>query len=771
MNSFARKASAVIMAGLLLIGIAAIPSKTARADGVYITDDTIFPDHRFREFLLDYFHGDTKPDDADLASVKEFDLSGLNLYSLQGIQYFPNLEVLNCSDNEIKSTTDLGLDPDKNTKLKELNCSNNKFTELSLAFYDDLTALDVRNNKELTSLTVYYTGISDLDLTGCTALETLSCVRNELTGLNIKDCTALEDLDCGLNPLAKLDLSANTGLKIFKCSETALEKLDLSNNTKLESVECVLNPLKELKFGKADQLTSIECSDCELEELELTGLTSLNSLRCQKNPLKSLVLDGCDSLMMLNCSDTDIKDLDLELPKLSVLQCGAETAAESPLEIVDISRCPKVGALKCERVPNIKRMYIGSEWGSIYSVTDFASEKVVKLTPDDWKLGKVDWTGSESAGYTAAKAVFNCTKSGEEWYSRSVDMSVASKKTADPTCTNPGEVTYTATLDAAKARNGKAAEEVTKAKTPKALSHNWSAWETTKQPAVGADGLKVRKCSRCGAEEQQKIASLTPTPAVTVKLNLDKSNLSIVCGKTDTLKATLTGASSAVSWKTSDKKIATVDGSGKIKTKMAGTVTITATAAGKTAECTVTVLYKDVTKSKDFWFAPTNYLTAKGVVKGYDNQTKFKPANKCTRAQMVTFIWRLMGEPAPKAKTCKFKDVKKTDYFYKACIWGNEKKIVEGYKDGTFGPQIVCARRHAVTFLWRLAGNPAPKTKTNKFSDVKKSDYFYKATLWASEENILAGYSDGTFKPNGNCLRRQMVTFLYKYDKFINGKG
>ncbi|MBP5655530.1 MAG: S-layer homology domain-containing protein [Clostridiales bacterium] len=321
-------------------------------------------------------------------------------------------------------------------------------------------------------------------------------------------------------------------------------------------------------------------------------------------------------------------------------------------------------------------------------------------------------------------------------------------------------------------------------------SHNWGEWKVTTKAEVGKKGVETRTCPDCGRAEHRDIPAIEPsatptaTPAPTtaptafptgaaadVTLKIDKETANVVCGKTLTLKATLTGSSEKLSWKTSDKKIATVDANGKISAKMAGAVTVTATAAGKSVECKVTVLYKDVTKSKDFWFAPTNYLTAKGVVKGYDNQTKFKPANKCTRAQMVTFIWRLMGEPAPKAKTCKFKDVKKTDYFYRACIWGNEKKIVEGYKDGTFGPQIVCARRHAVTFLWRLAGQPKPKTTKNPFKDVKKSDYFYKATLWASEKKILAGYSDGTFKPNGDCLRRQMVTFLYKYDKFINGKG
>ena len=306
-----------------------------------------------------------------------------------------------------------------------------------------------------------------------------------------------------------------------------------------------------------------------------------------------------------------------------------------------------------------------------------------------------------------------------------------------------------------------------------AKGHKFGSWSVSKKATVTAQGEEIRTCSVCGKKETRKTAKLTPTPTTkpaAVTLTLNKKTANLVCGKTDSLKATLKGSSAKISWKSSDKKVATVDANGKVTAKMAGTVKITATAAGKSAECEVTVLYKDVTDSKDFWYAPTNYLTAKGVVKGYDNQTRFKPANNCTRAQMVTFIWRLMGEPAPKTKECKFKDVKEKDYFYKACLWGNEKGIVEGYKDGTFGPQIVCARKHAVTFLWRLAGKPNPKASKSKFSDVKKSDYFYKATLWASEENILAGYKDGTFKPDGDCLRRQMVTFLYKFDKNIKIK-
>ena len=256
------------------------------------------------------------------------------------------------------------------------------------------------------------------------------------------------------------------------------------------------------------------------------------------------------------------------------------------------------------------------------------------------------------------------------------------------------------------------------------------------------------------------------------QVEFDKNVAEVPCGKSFTLKATIKGKKEKITWKSSNTKVATVDSNGKVTGKMAGKTFITATLpSGSIARCEVQVQYKDVTKTTDFWYKPTNYLTNQGVVKGYDNQTNFKPANVCTRAQMVTFIWRLQGSPEPKAKTCKFKDVKKSDYFYKAVIWGNENHIVEGYKNGTFGPQIVCARKHAVTFLWRLAGSPTDIHTKKTFSDVKKSDYYYTATLWASEKKILAGYDDGTFRPDGDCLRRQMVTFLYKYDKFVNGKG
>ncbi len=297
------------------------------------------------------------------------------------------------------------------------------------------------------------------------------------------------------------------------------------------------------------------------------------------------------------------------------------------------------------------------------------------------------------------------------------------------------------------------------------LVHTWGDWKLTKKATLDSEGEETRTCSVCNATETRKTAKAQ------VSLTLDKSSMNIICGEKGSLKATVTETSEKVSWKSSDTKIATVDANGKITTKMAGTVTITASVAGKKATCTVTVLYKDVVKTSDFWYAPTNYLTKNGIVKGYDNQTLFKPTNECSRAQMVTFLYRLAGQPTPKKTTTDFKDIKTTDYFYKPVLWAVENGITTGVSKEKFNPQGICTRAQTVTFLWRMAGKPAPKTKTSKFTDIDSKDYFYKATLWASEMKIVAGYDDNTFRPQGNCLRRQMVTFLYKYDKYVNGKG
>ena len=109
-----------------------------------------------------------------------------------------------------------------------------------------------------------------------------------------------------------------------------------------------------------------------------------------------------------------------------------------------------------------------------------------------------------------------------------------------------------------------------------------------------------------------------------------------------------------------------------------------------------------------------------------------------------------------------FKDVSASAYYYQAVLWAVENNIATGYADGTFRPDGECTRAHVVTFLWRAQGAPAPESASNPFTDVSASAYYYQAVLWAVENGVTTGRTSTTFNPNGACTRAQVVTFLYR---------
>ena len=106
--------------------------------------------------------------------------------------------------------------------------------------------------------------------------------------------------------------------------------------------------------------------------------------------------------------------------------------------------------------------------------------------------------------------------------------------------------------------------------------------------------------------------------------------------------------------------------------------------------------------------------------------------------------------------------MKKTDYWYEAVLWAAENGITTGTSATTFSPKDPCTRGQIVTFLWRAEGKPAPKSAKNPFKDVKKGDYWYDAVLWAAEKGITTGTSATAFSPKDTCTRGQIVTFLHR---------
>ena len=771
----------------LAAGIASVPVETVKADGDVAINETNFPDEHFRSWIKENIgNGDDVLSPEEILNTTKIDVALEEIKDLTGIEYFTSLTYLECSYNDL---TDL--DVSKNKALEVLSCETCTLTHLdvrectSLKFLscadNNITGLDVSRNRQLDRLYCNINMISKLFLpkessaftnfhcdngvevivvkdgeividdinfpdanfrswikahidNGDDVLSQTEIANTQEIGVygqsisNLKGIeyfTSLTVLDCYYNQLTSLDVSQNTALTDLRCNGNQLTSLDVSQNTALTSLDCSYNQLTSLDMSKNTLLTYLSCSENHsLTSLDVSQNTALTSLECGSNQLTSLDVSNNTALTYLYCSFNQLTSLDVSKNTLlTYLSCSENHSLTS----LDVSKNTKLITLSCFKT-ELKSLDISQNPDLLETYID--GEKT-ELQSDDIYV----WS-----------------------YSRDIGPH------PDPYWADMGFRSYSGLVI------NKDLEVITVRKEPTATptATTVPAKEPTKAPTTAPSKEPTKAPTVVPAKDPTKAPTTAPANA---SINLDKKTASLKCGDKLTLKATLKGSTGKVTWKSSDTKIATVDSNGKITTKQAGTVTITASAGKVKAACTVTVLYKDVTNTKDFWYAPTNYLTAAGVVKGYDKQTKFKPANDCTRAQMVTFLYRLQGEPKTKSTTCKFNDVKKTDYFFKPVIWAVEKGITTGVSKTKFNPQGVCTRAQTVTFLWRMANKPAPKAKSCKFSDVKKKDYFYNPVIWASEQKIVAGYSDGTFKPQGKCLRRQMVTFLYKYDKYVNGKG
>ena len=158
-----------------------------------------------------------------------------------------------------------------------------------------------------------------------------------------------------------------------------------------------------------------------------------------------------------------------------------------------------------------------------------------------------------------------------------------------------------------------------------------------------------------------------------------------------------------------------------------------------------------------------DWAVENGITKGTDD-THFSPDGICTRAQVVTFLWRAAGSPEPENRAMPFTDVPAGSYYYDAVLWAVENGITKGTSDTTFSPNMTCSRAQIVAFLWRSEKSPAAGT-ANPFADVKSTAYYADAVLWAVKENITKGTTNTTFSPDADCTRAKIVTFLWRCKK------
>lgn len=199
----------------------------------------------------------------------------------------------------------------------------------------------------------------------------------------------------------------------------------------------------------------------------------------------------------------------------------------------------------------------------------------------------------------------------------------------------------------------------------------------------------------------------------------------------------------------------------KVKDKGDGKFTFTMPASKVTVSAEFaeieTLDFADV-PTDAYYYEAVKWAAKKGITGGTGDGT-FNPNGSCTRAHIVTFLWRAAGSPEPKS-TVSFADVPAGSYYAKAVAWAVENGITLGTGDGTFSPNATCTRAQSVTFLYRALGT-APTT-VNGFTDVTADAFYADAVAWAVESGVTNGTSASTFSPNDGCTRAQIVTFLYR---------
>lgn len=199
-------------------------------------------------------------------------------------------------------------------------------------------------------------------------------------------------------------------------------------------------------------------------------------------------------------------------------------------------------------------------------------------------------------------------------------------------------------------------------------------------------------------------------------------------------------------------------GGGKYTFSMpASKVTVKATFVKRAAG---TTSFLDIS-TDDYFYDAVLWAVEMGITDG-TSETTFSPELGCTRAQMVTFLWRASGMPEATITETPFVDVDEYSYYYEALLWAYEVGVTDGTSETTFSPDEICTRGQMAAFMYRHDDKPAV-SGDHPFEDVAVNDYYHNAVIWAFGEGITDGTSDNTFSPKNVCTRGQMVTFLYRF--------
>ena len=308
--------------------------------------------------------------------------------------------------------------------------------------------------------------------------------------------------------------------------------------------------------------------------------------------------------------------------------------------------------------------------------------------------------------------------------------------------------------------------------------HQFGEWTVTTAPTCTEEGVETRTCE-CGETETRTVAALGHTEevipgkaATCTETGLTEGKKCAVCGEIIVAQEEIPALGHTEEVIPGKEATCTETGltEGK-KCSVCGEIIVAQEVIpalghdfvnGECSRCDAVkeAPFTDVPVG-EFYFDPVEWAVAEGITTGA-SETTFNPGDNCLRGHVVTFLWRAAGSPEPTSNENPFDDVTENDFFYKAVLWAVENEITNGISATEFGPYTECNRAQVVTFLWRAQGKPAVTETNHPFTDVDADQFYYQPMLWAVENGITNGLTATTFGPGAVCNRAQVVTFLYR---------
>ena len=724
-------------------------------DGVAV-DTFNFPDKNFRDVVKTFDTDDNNIlSDTEIATVKEIECKRMGITSLKGIEYFTALEDLYCYDNELTE-----LDLSQNIKLEELNCSTNRLTVLDLSQNpklkmvicsdNALTALNLSSNSKLTNLNASG-NIREITLTGNTfdlsSLPGFDASRmSGLTGSKVSGSTLTVDGNAAVVPYS-YDLGY-TGTELDDAEKDVIFTLAIAGRGTDIDINKTNFPDKDFRELLLDKEANIDRNqDGKLSTWEIALVQDIDVYDMEIADLTGI--EYFTELKYLDCAGNHLTSLDLSRnTKLAELDAENNTYTITPVN----DRFYLASLPAGFDVAKTSHWQGGTVSGNILTINSDVDEVTY-----DYDCGKdftTTFTLEIPTQYTVTAhglygGVMGITP-GEDYTARyTVGAQVGLQIGKRDGFTLQG-LTLEGISEEQLQWQAKDAESTTRGISFEMPAHNVTVtvnWKANGSSSGGGGGGTSTPGYTVSADKTENGAiAVSPKSAskggtVTITVTPDKGyvleSLTVLDKDGKALELT-------------DK------GSGKYTFTMpAGKITVKAVFMD---DNTMLNFFTDV-HAEDYYYDAVLWAAQKGITGGMSD-TLFAPNAVCTRAQIVTFLWRAAGSPEPK-QLSTFGDVPADAYYAKAVAWAVENGITDGTSDTTFAPGTICTRAHGVTFLSRAAGSPAVSGSA-AFTDVPADAYYADAAAWAEQKGITGGIGNGLFGPHNNCTRAQIVTFLYR---------